>query len=318
MSFLVLHPSLLVALTSLLIVLGGGLLLRALSVHEGIQTRAEEQAADPATLSDPLRRKSRLARWADRYDRSARAQADRERLRRAYVSWKPSEYVIIRLTVSAGAAYLAFLLLSLPPFFSLGLGMLAYHLAPAIFFFVRRDAYLNALNQQLVEVTRVMANALRAGMSVPQACGQVAERLPEPACGEFRQTYSELLLGKPLDQALWDLQRRVGSRDLSVALSAIVVQYEAGGNLARVLYNMADVLTERQRLASEIRSLTADARISATVVMIMPVIMLLLIKNTPLGDGVFVHPLGWLLLALFGAMQVGIYFLVQRIARIEV
>jgi hypothetical protein len=52
--------------------------------------------------------------------------------------------------------------------------------------------------------------------------------------------------------------------------------------------------------------------------MIMPIIMLLLIKNTPLGDGVFVQPLGWLLLAVFGAIQIGTYMLVQRIARIEV
>jgi tight adherence protein B len=318
MSILSLHPSLLVGIASLLGALGGALLLRAISARERITTRAEEQAADPATLSDPLRRKSILARWADRYDRSARAQAVQERLRKAYVSWKPSEYAIIRIALSAGTAYIALILFGLPLFFSVGLGLITYYLAPALFFFVRRDAYLNALNQQLVEISRVMANALRAGMSVQQALGQVAERLPEPARGEFRQTHSELLLGKPFEQALWDLQRRVGSRDLRVAMSAVIVQYEAGGNLARVLHNMADVLTERQRLASEIRSLTADARVSATVVMIMPIIMLLLIKNTPLGDGVFVQPLGWLLLAVFGAIQIGTYMLVQRIARIEV
>jgi hypothetical protein len=50
----------------------------------------------------------------------------------------------------------------------------------------------------------------------------------------------------------------------------------------------------------------------------LPIVMLLLIRNTPLGEGIFVHPLGWLLLALFGLVQVGVYFVVQRIARIEV
>jgi tight adherence protein B len=318
MSFLTLHPSLLVGIAGLFVALSGGLLLRALFAHERIQKLAEEQAADPTTLSSPLRRQSLPGRLADRYDRSARAQADRERLRKAYVSWKPSEYVIIRAAMSMGVVYIAVLMLGLPGHFSLGLGVLTFLFAPTIFFYVRRDAYLDALNQQLTEITRVMANALRAGMSAQQALGQVAERLPEPAGGEFRQTHSELLLGKPFDQALWDLQRRVGSRDLSVAISAIVVQYEAGGNLARVLYNMADILTERQRLAGEIRSLTADARMSATVVMGLPIVMLLLIRNTPLGEGIFVHPLGWLLLALFALVQVGVYFVVQRIARIEV
>lgn len=310
--------TLLVVLTCFVGILGIGWLLLALRDHEYLMTRAEEQGADPATLSTSSRRKSMLARWADRYDRSARAEADRERLRKAYVRWKPSEYAIGRWVLSLGLIYVGFIIFDLPLLLSLGIGLLIYNLAPALFFFMRRDAYLKAFNQQIVEITQVMANALRAGMSVQQALGQVADRLPEPAQEEFRQTHSELLLGKPFDQALWDLQMRVNSRDLRVAMNAIIVQYEAGGNLARALYNMADVLTERQRLASEINSLTADARISSTVVMVLPVILLLLIRNTPLGEQLFTNPIGWLLLALFGGLQVIIYFVVQHIARVEV
>jgi tight adherence protein B len=293
-------------------------LVTALRQREELVTRAEDIAADPAVLSDPLRRRSFLVRWADRYDRSPAAAAVREQLRRAHLPWKPSDYRIYRYALGGFTLIILWQVFNLPLAPSVLAALAALFVVPKLVFAARRNAYVQALEGQLVEITQLMANALRAGMSVQQAIGQVAERVPEPAKGEFRQTHNEMLLGDSLAQALSGLSRRVRSRDLDVVVSAIVVQHAAGGNLARVLAAMANMLTERQRLASEIRSLTAEARFSALIIMLIPIVLLLMLRDTPLGETLFGSLIGWALLAAFIVVQVLVYLLIQKIATIEV
>jgi tight adherence protein B len=293
-------------------------LLRAAQLREELISHAENLGADPAVLSDPLRRSSFLVRWADRYDRSEQAAGVRELLRRAYLPWKPSDYRVYRYALGLGTLGLAWLAFDLPVIPSILLAAAAYVVAPKLYLRGRRHAYVYAFEAQLVEIAQILANALRAGMSIQQAIGQVAERVPEPAAGEFRQTNNELMLGDSLTQTLGRIRERVRSRDLDVMVNAILVQHQAGGNLARVLAAMANILTERQRLASEIRSLTAEARFSALIIMCMPVILIFMLRDSPIGETLFGTMIGWGLLAAFAAVQIGVYALVQRVARIEV
>jgi tight adherence protein B len=318
MTISALQVAALAALAAFALLCGGYNLLRALRAREQLVTRAENLGADPQTLSDPLRRKSFLVRWADRYDRSPAAAADRERLCQAYLPWKPSDYRVIRISLGIGMLYLTLGFLELNPVLAILGSAAAYIVVPRLFFASRRNAYVEAFNAQLAELTQLLANALRAGMSIQQAIGQVVERVPEPARGEFRQTHHELMLGDNLALALTALSRRVRSRDLDVVVNAILVQHQAGGNLARVLGAMSVTLSKRRRLASEIRALTADSRFSALIVMIMPIAFLMLLRTTPLGDALFGTLIGWVLLAIFIVVQVGTHFLIQRIAAIEV
>ncbi|MGQ9550708.1 MAG: type II secretion system F family protein [Roseiflexus sp.] len=312
------EPAVLVGLCVFMLLTGGYRLIRALQARENLIARAEGLGADPEVLSDPLRRESFLVRWSDRYDRSPAAQRVREQLRRAAVPWKPSDYYAIRVGLSFIIVIVCWMMLDLPIFGAALAGVVAYFIVPRIFFFMRQNAYVRAFNKQLVEITQLLANALRAGMSIQQAIGEVAGRVPEPARSEFRQTHHELLLGDNLPLALNDMRRRLSSRDLDVLVNAIVVQHQAGGNLVRVLNGMANTLNERQRLEREIDSLTAEARFSALVVMVLPIFFLLMIRDTPLGEALFQTVVGWVLLGIFAVLQVGIYFLIQRVARIEV
>jgi tight adherence protein B len=293
-------------------------LFRAAQSREELVTRAEDLGADPSVLSDPMRRRSFLVRWADRYDRAPRAAKIREILRRAYLPWKPSDYAAYRWALGLAVLLICISVFHLPVIPSIGLFLAAFLLVPRIFFASRRNAYVLAFEAQLIEITQLLANSMRSGMSVQQSIGQVSERLPEPARGEFRQTHQELQMGDSLSQVLNHLSGRVNSRDLDVVVSAVVIQHQAGGNLARVLGAMANTLTERQRLASEIRSLTADARFSSLVVMLIPIIVIFMVRDTPLGQAIFETMLGWVLLTVFVVVQFGIYLLIQRIAKIEV
>ena len=308
----------LLALTVLVALVGGYHLVNALRAREQLVAHAEDLAADPSVLSDPLRRKSFLVRWADRYNRSPAAEEIRERLRRAHLRIKPSDYRVFHVGGAIGLIYICVILLHLPLLPSALLGLAAYLFVPSIIFRIRRDAYVNAFNNQLIEIAQLLSNALKAGMSIQQALAQVIDRLEEPARGEFRQTNHELLLGDNLALALNGLRQRVRSRDLDVMVNAIIVQHQAGGNLARVLSAMANILTERRRLMSEIRSLTAEARFSAIVVQLMPIALLVLIRGTPIGEALFGTLIGWIILVIYGLIQVGVFFLIRRIARIEV
>ena len=92
----------------------------------------------------------------------------------------------------------------------------------------------------------------------------------EPLAGEFRRTVNEARLGKDLDVALDDLAERVGSIDLLWAIVAIKIQREVGGNLAELLTTVADTMTARTRLRGEVAALTAEGRVSALVLMMLP------------------------------------------------
>jgi tight adherence protein B len=293
-------------------------LVRALQAREQLIARAEDLAADPQVLSDPLRRQSFLVRWADRYDRSQAAAAIRERLRRACLNLKPSDYRVLRIGLAAGLIYVCVILLKISLLPSVALGLAVFFLGPRILFRIRNDAYVKKFNEQLIEVTQSLANALRAGMSIQQAINQAAERAPEPAQSEIRQTHNELLLGDNLSFALNSLRARIRSRELDVVVNAILVQHQAGGNLARVLSAMSNILTERRRLMGEIHSMTAEARFSAIIVQLMPIVLLIVLRNTAFGRGLFETTLGWVFLGIYGLVQIGIFFLIRRIMKIEV
>jgi tight adherence protein B len=310
--------ALLATVATFVAVLGAARLLRAIRGREQLLARAEELAADPGLLSDPARRQSFLARWADRYDRSPRAENARERLRLAYLLVRPSEYEVLRLGMAAGLVYVCILMLDIAPPAALAIGLGAYFLVPRLVFAFRRDAYVNAFNTQLVDITTLMANSLRAGLSIQQAIGQVADRSPEPARTEFRQTHRELLLGDNLSLALTGMCRRVPSRELSVLVNAVLVQHAAGGNLSRVLRAMSNVLAERERIRGEIQAITAEARFSANIIQVMPLGLLVLIRHTVLGEAIFNTVPGWILLAIYFIVQFVVYLVIRRIMRIQV
>jgi tight adherence protein B len=293
-------------------------LVRAVQGREKLIARAEDLAADPEVLSDPLRRESFLTRWADRYDRSPRAAPIREHLRLAYLSIKPAEYKVLQIGLAAGLGYFCIVLLKIPLLPSVIIGVAVYFALPKIVAAVRHNAYVKAFNEQLMEVTLLLANALRAGMSIHQAIEQTTDRVVEPARSEFRQTHNELLLGDSLALALSGMCQRIKSRDLAVMVNAILIQHQAGGNLARVLRAMSTILSERQRVKKEIDTITADARSSTTIMMIMPIFLLIMIRSSPLGDALFTTWPGWILLAVFALSQFVIFLLVRRILRVEV
>ncbi|MBV8162367.1 MAG: type II secretion system F family protein [Acidimicrobiia bacterium] len=124
---------------------------------------------------------------------------------------------------------------------------------------------------QLPDMLQLMAGSLRAGYSLMQGVEAVAEEVDDPMGRELRRVLAEARLGRVLEDALDDMADRLGSRDFAWAVMAIRIQREVGGNLAELLSTVAETMIARERLRREVRALTAEGRISAIVLGLLPI-----------------------------------------------
>lgn len=125
-------------------------------------------------------------------------------------------------------------------------------------------------NSQLPDSLQLLAGSLRAGYSVMQGLEAVADETDDPMSKEFKRIVVESRLGRPVDQALDEAAARMGSKDFDWAVMAIRIQREVGGNLAELLDTVADTMLSRERLRREVKALTAEGRMSAIVLGILP------------------------------------------------
>ena len=174
--------------------------------------------------------------------------------------------------------------------------------------------------QQLPEILLLMSGALKAGHSIQQAMSAVAEDAKPPASDEFRRTMAEIRLGATLDDSLQALAKRVNFVDFDWTILAIQIQREVGGNLAEILEIISETIRERDRLRREIKTLTAEGRISGIVLGILPIAMAAMLATT---SPEYLRPLyttttGWMMIGVSGAlMGVGVLWM-RKIIRIEV
>jgi tight adherence protein B len=124
---------------------------------------------------------------------------------------------------------------------------------------------------QLPDTLNLLATSLRAGYSLLQAIEAVGEEASEPTRREFGRAMAEIRLGRQMDDSLADIAVRMNSVDFEWAVLAIEIQREVGGNLAEVLQTTAETMVHRNRLRREMKALTAEGRISAIILAIMPV-----------------------------------------------
>lgn len=239
------------------------------------------------------------------------------RLRQAGWKIQPSEFVLISL--SAALAGLALSLLLVP---DSAARLLLAALAGAIPYFrlVQRIAARRKLIEaQLVDALSLISNALRSGYSFLQALDVAARELPEPIAGELEQVLRETRVNISVDAALANMVERTGSQDLDMAVTAIAIQRQVGGNLGEVLANISETIRERLRVRGEIRALTAQGRISAWIVGLLPVVLTVVIYllNREYISVLFVHPVGRFALILAVLMELIGVALIRRIIQIE-
>jgi len=191
----------------------------------------------------------------------------------------------------------------------------------------RKSGRLNAFNKQLPDTITLLANALRAGSSFLQAIELVVRESRPPVSTEFGRVIREVNLGLPFEQALENMVRRVRSDDLELMATAISIQHTVGGNLAEILDSIAYTIRERVRIKGEIKTLTAQQRLSGYVVGFLPIglagflfvaapnFMEPMFANPPAVLGL---PAGVVILIFGGFMMFMGFMFIRKIVDIEV
>lgn len=291
-----------------------------LSVY-GSQDRTEEQrAADEAFQSQ---RSKIIEQVVERAEEAAASRGDLTKtttmLERAEIPLRVGEAMAIQIGLIVGALVLGFLVSGGNPFIALALAIPAAVLPIAyIKFKVKRRS--KKLEAQLPDTLNLLASTLKAGYSFVQGIDAVGNEAEEPLAGEFRRTVNEARLGKDLDHALDDLAERVDSVDLLWAIVAIKIQREVGGNLAELLSTVADTMTARSRLRGEVSALTAEGRMSAIVLLLLPfgVGAAMYFMNKPYISTLWTNSLGYIAMGVAGVSMVVGALWMRKIIDIEI
>jgi tight adherence protein B len=161
---------------------------------------------------------------------------------------------------------------------------------------------------------------MKSGYSLQAAIKFAGDEMPEPLGPEFARVYDEQRLGMEMRNALFKLQERVDTLDCKMFVTALLLQRETGGNLAEVLTNLSTLMRERVGLRGQIETLTAEPKLSAVILSLMPVALFLIVATL---NRDYMSPLwetpGGRLLSLFGVMSVILgYFVLRRIGQIDI
>ena len=310
----------------------GGVTMERLERYAaGKKPDAAQRPADAAGLSGLLSSSAVMAQFnrvVERRDFGANLLRD---LGAADLKLKPSEYFAIWIGSTIGVPvvmfFLGFVIPSLQNPLILLLGLALGFIAPRLWLGRRKASRLNAFNKQLPDTITLIANALRAGSSFLQSIELVVRESRPPISTEFGRVIREVNLGLPFDTALDNMVQRVKSEDFELMATAIAIQHQVGGNLAEILDSIAFTIRERVRIKGEIRSLTAQQRMSGYVV-----------GGLPFGLATFIYiaaptffnpmfqkppdfvgiPVGVILIAIALLMMLTGFFFIRRIVNIEV
>lgn len=198
---------------------------------------------------------------------SGRESAMSALMERAGVWLRPAELVVITGGLALGAAALGFALLGAIA----GLAMAVVSmLLVRLWLGHRATKRENAFAEQLPDVLQLMAGGLRAGFGLMQAIENVASEISAPAGEELQRVKVEVHLGRDTDEALRAMARRIGSEDFEWVVEAIEIHREVGGDLGEILDSVGGTIRERNRIRRRVKSLSAEGRISALVLAVLP------------------------------------------------
>ena len=277
----------------------------------------------------------RLRSSPDMADRLDKALSGREffgpirkRIAMADLKLRVSEYIILQFLVAFGVAAVAYLVgvhaIVVIVLFIVGLRV------PKLYVNFMADRRLHRFEEQLGDTLNLWVNAIRSGYSVLQGMEAIATELPPPVSQEFERVVQEVRLGLSLEQALNHMLRRMPSDDLDLIVTAVNIQREVGGNLAEILDIISHTIRERVRIKGEIRTLTAQGRLTGWVISLLPVGLGLALYsiNPEYGGQLFVReapwawpdvlPCGWLVVGIGLFMMLMGVLAVRKIVDIEV
>jgi tight adherence protein B len=257
----------------------------------------------------------KLGRIAPRRARLEEIQAN---LIRANVFMRAEEFVGLTLVVGV-LVYIVFYLLTKSVLIGIFAGLISLFI-PGVVINSKKNKRMLAITNQLPEALNIISSGLRAGFSFPQAVSIVVREMQPPLAFEFSKVLRENRIGKPMDDALNDLLDRIENDDLELLVTALLIQRQVGGNLAEVLDGISHTIRERVRIKGEIRTLTAEGRLSAIVLISVPLVVAgaILLLNPGYIIPLIQEPVGLIMIASAVILQIIGIFFIRKIINIDI
>ena len=278
--------------------------------HNVIQKQEEKDLSD--SLKEALQKGARLIQKVHRS-----SSLDLKMLQ-AGLPILGSEFLIIELV----AAIIAFVFAGLLTM-QLPVAILAFLFMPLVGWMLlqmkirkRRKDFVN----QLGDMLSMVASALRAGFSFVQAVEIVSKEMAAPMSVEVSKLIREINVGVPMETALEDINRRVECPEFELITTAVLIQRQVGGNLAQILDNISDTINERIRMKREVLALTAQGRMSAVVLALLPIALaaFLFSMHHDYFDPLLESPMGKIAIGIALLMELLGYLVIKRIVDIDV
>ncbi|OGS93033.1 MAG: pilus assembly protein TadB [Gallionellales bacterium RBG_16_56_9] len=224
------------------------------------------------------------------------------------------------LSLACGVIALALALaFGVPSWLAILSGLLATGL-PLLYVLAKKKSRLTKIESQLPDALDLMSRALRAGHALPSAIKMVGDEMVDPIAGEFGIMFDEVNYGIPIGDALRNLAVRVPSTDVGYFVVAVQIQRETGGNLTEILGNIATIVRERLKLFGQIRVYSAEGRLSAWILGLLPFCMAALINiiNPGFMQVLWTDPAGHKLVGGMALLMVIGIFWMRKIIRVRV
>lgn len=321
------RTGLLVGLTAI----GAGLLLGSLALL-GTGARSQRRTQDvldryttrPTAAGSDRDQPGQVAKSAVEFaDRLVTKRGQQEkltlRLARAAVALTPAEWVLLQIATAFVAAC-AFVLLGWHLVLAVLVGVATGALVPNAYLRFRAARRRKAFEDKLPDALQMTAGSLSAGYSLAQALDGLVREGSEPMATEIGKALAESRLGVPVEDTLDGVAERMDSRDFGWVVMAIRVQREVGGNLGGVLTTVSATMRERAMLRRHVRGLSAEGRLSAYILIALPVLLavyMLLVRREYIAP-LYTTTLGLMLIA-FGVVMLSVgSFVMSRMVKVEV
>lgn len=189
-----------------------------------------------------------------------------------------------------------------------------------IYVLVRIERRSSSFTNQLGDCLMMVANALRAGFSFLQAMDMISKEMEPPISEEFQHVMRDIGLGATVERALDDMDKRVGSPDFSLVVTAVLIQQQVGGDLAQILDTISETIQDRIKMRREVKTLTTQGRMSGWILILTPIAFALFMtaSNPNYLDPLFHNPIGQIILAITIVMEIIGAVIINRIVDIEV
>jgi tight adherence protein B len=279
--------------------------------------RATPERADGTTVLTETKVLQDAVDLTERFAPRGALDKVEDMLEQADLPLRPAEALFLWVAILFVAAIFGLLL------GGLGLAIVlsaAIAICPALYVARRRSKRLTAFAECLPDTLQLLAGSLRAGFSLVQAVGAVAHEAADPMAEQLQLAFNENRLGRPIEDALDDVATRMENADLAWAVMAVRIQREVGGNLAELLDTVSETVAQRESVRREIKTLTAEGRLSAVFLGCLPFALAgaILVVNPSYLDPLVEEPIGIAL--VIGALflnAIGFLWL-RKVLQIEV